>query len=73
MTTPMKATLRLEGVTKGAVRYQEIDSNGQDLKMFDPNTLIGTQYLRQGKFKSLRDHTTGEWPQYITVIVTTKE
>jgi hypothetical protein len=68
----MKATLRLEGVTKGAVRYQEIDSNGNDLKMFDPNTLIGTQYLRQGKFKNLRDHSTGEWPQKIIVTVTTE-
>jgi hypothetical protein len=61
--------MRLESVTKGAVRYQEVDSNGNDKKMFEPDTLIGTQYIRQGKLKAFRD-VNGSWPQYIQITIT---
>ena len=64
-----KATLRLQDITKGAVRYQEVDTNGDDLKMMNPETLIGTQYFRQGKFKAFRDKD-GNWPTYITITIT---
>jgi hypothetical protein len=63
------ATFMLQDITKGAVRYQEINEHGNEMKMYNPETLIGTQYLRQGKFKAFRD-AEGNWPQYITITVT---
>jgi hypothetical protein len=71
-TNQITATLRLESVTKGAVRYQEVDDKGNDKKMFEPDTLIGTQYIRQGKLKQFRD-ANGHWPQHLTITITAAE
>lgn len=61
------ARLRLVAVTKGALRYQEIDQNGNELTMRDSECIVGTQYLRQGRMRSMMQE--GEWPQMIEITV----
>lgn len=39
--------MTLERVTKGALRYQEIDERRRPMVMSNPITVIGTLYLRK--------------------------
>ncbi len=58
----MKKTIRmiLERETKGAVRYMEVGTTGQQLELAD--AVIGTLYLRKSAF-------TGRLPEVIIVTV----
>lgn len=49
-----------ERETPGAVRFQEVDSNGKALKRDDEGMCIGTLYLRKSALK-------GKIPQVLTV------
>lgn len=45
--TRIQVSLTLMRETKGALRYQEIDANRRQRMMSDPETVIGTLYLRK--------------------------
>lgn len=62
MTNKVTATFKLEKPTKGALRYQEVASDGTVLTIGD-GAKIGTLYVR----KSALD---GDQPQKISVEVT---
>lgn len=61
----------LEYDTKGAVRYQEIDANGNPLSTRDEATVMGTAYLRKlGWGKAAQNGK--EYPKEIEVIIRPK-
>lgn len=59
--------LRLRAITKGALRYEEVDAEGNTVTFHDPWCLIGTLYLRQGGALTLRKGN--EWSKDILVTV----
>ena len=58
------ATFLVERQTKGAVRYQEIDSEGNRLKPNAAGAIIGILYLRKAELG-------GTVPNEITVTIAT--
>ena len=54
--------LRYDRSTKGAIKFQEVDANGQFRHMYDPETIIGPLYLRK---RALGDVT----PREIKVVI----
>ena len=65
----MKLHFKLDNVTKGAVRYQEINDQGQALEGDDGH--VCTMYFRKAKLGSISPTwaSTGEPPKFLTVIV----
>ena len=60
----MKAKFKLEHETKGALRFQEVDSNGKPYE--SPNALgciVGTLYVRKSAFN-------GETPKQLLIEIT---
>ena len=58
----------LERVTKGAIRYQEVDPAGHSLGMTDVNTVIGTLYLRKWGLRT-QGLRAGQQPSNISIII----
>jgi hypothetical protein len=56
----LTAKMVFERETKGAVRYQEVDSDGKALDILD--SIIGTLYIRKTALN-------GQAPKTVTVIV----
>lgn len=58
---------KLHGETKGAVRYQEVDSDGNEAKEYR----IGSLYFRKSQFAKISaDYaSTGKPAQFLTVTV----
>lgn len=54
-------TMQLEKLTKNAVRYAEINADGQPVEQSD--SVLGTAYIRKAKLGA------GDPPQRITVTV----
>jgi len=65
----MKIKFKLDNVTKGAVRYQEINDNGQALVNDEGH--ICTLYFRKATLGSISPTwaSTGEPPKFLTVDV----
>ncbi len=64
MTTEIKATFKLEQTTSGALRYREVDPDGEFYPQPNsPGCKIGTIYLR----KSVT--INGHHPKEITVLI----
>lgn len=63
-------TLELVTVTKGAVRYAELDSNGKIAQMTEPSTVIGTVYLRKPAL-ARATNPGGAYPQKLKLTVET--
>lgn len=66
MATKMIVRMTLEKTTPGAVRYQEISSDGQPVKQTDPGCVFGTIYIRKSGI-------SGEVPKNICVTVDAEE
>ncbi len=63
----LSVDLTLVKETKGALRYQEVTSEGHYLLMNNPKTVIGTVYLRKQGIPG------GEKPLNITVTIEENE
>ena len=53
----------LERTTKGAFRYQEVSLLGVAMGFMDPNTVVGTLYIRKNGVK-------GFGPKNLTILIT---
>jgi hypothetical protein len=60
------ARFKLEKETKGALRYQEIDENGEAIEA--PGAKIGVLYIRKSAFPR-----GSAWPEELRVSVETVE
>lgn len=65
----MKLKFKLDNVTKGALRYQEVDDQGKALEGDEGH--VCTLYLRKATFGSISAEwaSTGEAPKLLTVTV----
>lgn len=64
------STVILQAITKGAVRYQEVDRYESPLRMNDPLTLIGTLYLRQSRLKDWENNRSSDiFPRKLKITI----
>lgn len=63
--TTITRNMTLQTVTKGAVKYAEVDGHDEVLSYKDGS--VGTIYIRKSAF------TADNWPQHVTVTITERE